>query len=1209
MCGFQLPTGPHPHQLGRPDTQIPAKASKTTPPEEPALSLPSELAKLEGEKRTITVVLADVARSTDLLEQIGTEAWVSTISQVLQTMEVEIYRYGGHVDQFRGDGLVAFFGAVTAHEDDPERAVLASLAIQEALKPLILNISKEQDVEVQARVGVNTGEVILGNIGDSRHHQEETAMGEAVALAARLETAAEPGTVLVSENTYRLITSLFEWQPLGEIQLKGIREAVKIYRPLKSLAEYKQPPRLQAYGLSAPLVGREESERILFQNIAALSEGRSSIVLVTGDKGIGKSHLVRTVRLKASKPFTPEDPKSPGLIQPVNWLQGRCRSYHETWPYSMWIDLLQNWLDATETTSEEEISQRLVAKSKKLWGEEAETHLLNLFFLLSIPLNNGHPRHFKNLDAEGLRQQIFNSMRSWVAEMACQQSLVLAFADVQWADSTSLELLEYCLSLTDNVAIMWLIVFRPKRGKLIWGFQHRVETEYPHRVTTITLPTLTETQSAEVIDQLIGPDVLPEETRDLVVQKSEGVPYYIEELILSLIENNVLVQDPWAGKWHATRAVANLELPDTLQSLLLSRFSNLSAEQRKVLQVAAVIGSFFWSGLLETLVEEKSSLQECLTALQKAQMIYERGRVHKLGAEYGFSSNLIREAVYEGILKQQRLKLHQQVAENLEQLIGEEIATHGGHYDGLLAYHYQKAGNKWKEFTYVHRSAQQARDAYANAEALDLLSRGLELLDQLEAETETQSELRKIFNHRFDVYSERRSLYYITGNLEAGREDARKLLPIARQLPDEPTRLIDALLHYPGVANWSSRAELRSGLPMAREALRLSRQIGDKRREMQSLRRIAAQLFEFEDPSGHEHAEAALAIAREIGDQYTEARILLDLSGIFSWSTDPNLGKEYLKAALPLYRNLDDKVSELDLLNLISLHYERAGDYYRSLVECQQVRVKRAREIGHRLIEASALLACSRAEGIYLGNYKTGLELAKSSQKIYQGTAGERYPLLRMVWIYTALKQFDLAETILKQLQQIRVPAGRDLAEAAWNLAAANLAISKNDEESLNKALEWMESTIHLLVDRPFISRQIEMAAACKAAIAHLHLARLVTDPQEKNRHNDQALTFSTQAINLYKDFGYSQMFECLSEELLYYHSQALLANLQEEEAAKYLKAAYDEMTQKHLLIPPDTQYRKTYLENIPLHKTLLAAYQTGEPKSKKKAQKHPTKP
>ena len=499
--------------------------------------------QIDGERRIATVILADVKGSTDLLEQIGTEAWVEVMNRVLQVLETEVYRFGGEVDQFRGDGLVAFFGATSAHEDDPELAVLSALGMQMAIKPLVAELARREGIDVQLRVGVNTGEVIVTSIGESGQHSEETAMGEAIALAARMETAAEPGTVLVSENTYNLVESQFEWEPLGEIMVKGVSEPVVVFRPIRTVDEADQLHSLRSHVFEAGVIGRDTEFKILRENVEFLRDGRGGIVMLMGDAGMGKSslvanvqrHLVREEALLAdvrSSDRRPGTDQKGGAAGAIAWLQGRCRSYSQSLPYSMWIKLLKRWLGVPEGEPQIEMRDRIHLQAKKLWGDAAEEFIPYLTTFLSLPLESEYENRVKFLNAEGLRHQFFLTIWNWIKAMAEQGPLVIAFEDVHWADSSSLDLLEQCLPLCDQEALLWLIIARPERESAAWSFQQRVETRYPHRLQSLVLSPLTETHGSEMIDQLVGPGVLPRETRSLILERAEGNPYFIEVFII-----------------------------------------------------------------------------------------------------------------------------------------------------------------------------------------------------------------------------------------------------------------------------------------------------------------------------------------------------------------------------------------------------------------------------------------------------------------------------------------------------------------------------------------------------------------------------------------------------------------------------------------------------------------------------------------------------
>jgi class 3 adenylate cyclase/tetratricopeptide (TPR) repeat protein len=1150
---------------------------------------------LEGERRLATVLVADVTGSTDLLERIGTEAWVDTMNQILQLLETQVYRFGGHVDQFRGDGLVAFFGATSAHEDDPERAVLAALAMHSALESHAAELTESQGIELQVRVGVNTGDVIVTSVGDSRLYREDTAMGEAVALAARLESAAEPGTVLVSESTFRLVEPLFEWQPLGEISVKGVSQPIAVFRPLAAQTEPSQ-----AYGIPVPLIGRHDEIRTLHDCVGELYAGRGGIALVSGEKGMGKSFLVSAVRQHLARQDALLAEAHDGTAPPaasLTWLRGRCRSYDQSWPYSVWLSLFRNWLGMRRGEPREEARDRLHREAEALWGDQWLRYFPYLATFLSLPLDEALAERTRHLDAEGLRQQFFPTVRSWVEAMARRGPLVLEFADVQWADTTSLDLLKYCLPECDHGSLLWLIVFRPQRTLPVWEFRHFVETEYPHRVTTVTVPPLTEEQSAEFIDQLIGPEALTVETRDLVTAKAEGNPYYIGELVRSLIAEGTLAQEPGTGEWHLTRAVGSLDLPDSLQNLLLARIDRLAPEERHVLQMAAVVGSVFWLKALQALAgdvaasearpPESDTLKRYLTALQREQLVDERGLVPELGMEYVFTSNLVRDAAYESLLTAQRSGFHRRVAEYLEQNLSEKALPH---FYGVLAHHYCHAGELRKELFYSLLAAEQARGVYANVEALEHYNRALELLDEMERQATEDGQLHAIGTQRFEVLNGRRDVLHVMGDLDGARADAQTLLQLARQLHEDPALLVDALLEQPGVAIWRTRDELDAGFPLAEEALAIALEMGDRRREMQSLVAIAKQRLWVNDPTAWELAQRALELARQLGDQPYEVRILVSMGQVYAWSDHPDRGKEYLEAALPISQALDDKLAEMRLMELIGLQFERSGDYCRLLTQYHQERLRISREIGHRPAEADALMDCGQIQGLYLGDYEGGLALLGESLAIWGGTPEEAYARLRISQIQTAQSRYDEALETLEQVRRV-VDEGavRDIGLAGLRLVAAILFNALGDRDHLHAALELTAQTRQLVMDAP-LTRQYEMAAACEAAAAHLRLAGHATGQTERQAHLTQALESSQAALDIYQQFGFVQVIECVSEEILFRHSLALAANGREAESAEYLQRAYGEMMRKHGLIPLDHRFRRTFLENIPLHREVRAA-------------------
>ncbi len=1203
MCGAAL----EPALAAEPllaSVSIPPAPAEPPPPLPSPLAPPQPLgpAQLEGERRVATIVIADVRGSTQLLEQVGTERWVALMNHVLQLLEVEVYRLGGEISQFRGDGLVAFFGASGVHEDDPERAVMAALRMQRAAKAYAAELAT-RGLELSLRIGVNTGEVIIASVGGGQY-REDTAMGEAITVAARMEAAAEPGTVLVSENTYRLAAPYFAWESLGEIPVRGLREPVAVYRPLSLAAAADRVLREELYRLTPPLIGREQEFAHLVQCVSDLQGGRGGIALVTGEKGMGKSflvaqvrdHLTRDAMLRAEArqrdPQHHAEEEVEVLPPEPIWLSGRCRSYDQSWPYSMWRDLLHNWLNMRRDEPPEALRDRLREQTQALWGEDFLETYPFLAAFLALPLEEGDAERVAHLDAESLKRQFFRAIHSWIVAMAQQKPLVLFFSDVHWVDSTSLELLEHCLPLCDFLPLLCLVVFRPDRSSPVWNFQHFVETEYPHRLNAITIPPLSSEESLELLSWLIGARTLPENVSQLVVRRAEGNPYYLHELANALIAQDILVRDTDTGEWKLTRPVTSVDLPDSLQTLLLARLDRLAPEERHAFQAASVIGVVFWEKVLQALVSDQIPLKYQLTALQREQLVHERQRVPDLGREYAFNSPLLREVAYDSLLSTQRATYHLRVAETLEPLL--ENSEERSQRYGMIAYHYRQAGKLEKALHFTLKAAKQAYEVYANAEALEHYTHALSLLDMLESAAQDDAARRDLQLQRFDVLNERRATHYLLGEVEAGRSDARAMLDLAYRLPENPTLLVEALLQQPGVGSIQGREELESGVGLAYQALDLARQLNDVHREMRALMALNNLYNLRNDPAWHWAGEQALDLARRLEDRRAEVKILLRMGEAYG-ADDLENSMACLEAALPLAKGLHDKSAEIRLLHALGTSLERQGDYYRLLTEMEEKRLALSREIGDRFAEGSALMNCGQVRGLWLGDLAAGLALEEEALRIWGNTIGRLYPMLRMVQLQTEMGDFEAALAVLEQAQPAGEREVRELGRAGLGLVSARLFNAMADEAHLRQALE-AAAWVHRMAADSLVSRQYKMASLCQIADSHRRLMAVVADEGEREMHRVEALNASGVAFDLYQGFGFVQIVECTSEEILFRHALALQANGREAEGRDMVRRSHAEMLRKHAFIPQSSLFHRTYLEAIPLHKEIQAAYDALPP-------------
>jgi predicted ATPase/class 3 adenylate cyclase len=1142
----------------------------------------SELAGLQGERRIASVILADVTDSTDLMEKIGTEAWVGIMNRVFQILEGEIYRFGGAVEQFRGDGLVAFFGARTATEDDPEHAVLAGLAMQKAVKPYAERLSREQDIDLRLRVGVNTGEVIVTMVGDRRQHMEDTAMGEAVALAARMETAAEPGTVLVSENTYRLVIERFDWEELGEITVKGVSQPVSVFRPLgpRTDGEHSAP-------VSSLVMGRKKEFQILHHALDDLQQGQGAIAIVTGEKGMGKSLLVSQIRQHMlDSPHYGESDDQPAA-KPL-WLAGRCRSYDNSWPYSMWREVFKRWLGTQPEDDDQDISSRLLKKTTELWGAEAGHFYPYLGAFLSIPIENHHSERLQFLSAEDLQQEFHLTICQWIEKLAEQGPVVFSFVDIQWADSISIELLKQCLALSEASPVLWILQLRPLQASAAWTLQDYVKEHHPQRLREVNLHPLTQEESRELIEYTVGSGVLDNETIHLIIDRAEGSPLFVQELIYMLVDQGVLVRSDTPGtvKWSQVRPVTSLDLPGTLQNLVLARIDRLSPAERRTLQMAAVIGPIFWTKVLEAL-SESNHVTDALRSLVKAHLIELRGELPGVGAEFVFHSSLVREVAYDSVLTAQRNDFHLRIATFLEDNLEVEI---GEQFDSTIAYHYRCSGNLRKELFYTLTAAETARKFYANAEALAHYDRALELLECLEEEIEDDLQREMILGERFEVLASRSEILRAMGNIGQSLIDVRKLVELAERMPDDPVWMIDAILHQPEVVDPDTREQVQTeSLPLARRAHELAVGIADQRRIMHSLIAIGSLQLVIKDPAWFETAEEALEIARRLCDLRTEVNLLLGIGDGFGMD-NVERSKEYLDAALSVSQKVDDKTIELSLLSSLGPKYERLGDYYKQLTEFEQKRVEISRELGNRLWEGHALMFCGQIQAIYLGDYEGGLKQVQEAVRLWENTKGRLYPLLRYAQIQTELGNFDEARDALDTAKSVSEADIFYLGRAGYQLVHALLYLSLGDRDSLTAAIDCLERTRQLVADE-LVSSQYQIAADNLEAAIRYKLRETIETEDERQENLQRMLECSTRAVELYNTYDFLQIVECTTEDIYYRHSQALSANGLEDEAKKYLEMAYNEINRKHAFIPEDTLYYRTFIENIATHREVYSDY------------------
>ena len=951
QCGYALrgedsASAPHPWQqiaptaaAARPSS---SQSAQSTPPGEAARQpsptakdtlqrvIPRELLeKLErarssgemvGERRIVTMLFCDLQGSTEAAEKLDPEDWTEIMNGAFEQMIQPIYSFEGTVARLMGDALLAFFGAPITHEDDPQRAILAGLEIVRRISAYRGEIEARHGVLFDVRVGINTGLVVVGAVG-SDLRMEYSALGDAINVAARMEQTAAPGTIQVAHDTYRLTKAYFDFEALGGIEIKGKAEPMQVYRPLASKAISGHVRGVE--GLRSELVDRQAELVSLRQILADLRHGVGRIACVLGEAGLGKTRLIQEAR---------KNMEGQGDGPNLRWLDTTSLSYESNQAYGLFKRLMQQAAGIDSSEKPELLRSKLAGLTEKLDAAH-RSRAARVFEALFGSAGEGD----SPLDGETFRQELLEAMQGWWRTNLSAQPTVLVFDDLHWTDSASAALLKSLLPLTEQIPLVLLCVMRVERQSAAWQVKTTAEEEFHHRYTELVLRAFTEAESNELIDRLLGKPEIPDRLRQSIIDKSGGNPFFIEELVRTLIDNGALVAEERlvdgapTRSWRAVSTSVDFEIPDNLQSLLAARMDRLEEGTRGTLQLASVIGRSFYRRILDAVDEGRPELDKDLGALVRMDLIREAARVPELA--YAFRNPLTQEAVYNTILLRRRREFHRRVGEAIQALYPDQLEG----LFGLLAHHFTMAGEREQAIQYSRLASKQAVALFAYEDAAAPLQSALQLLKPE------------------DLPSVRLTLLEELGDVYRLLRDANRALPLFQQaidlaggLPDDPitlVRLHRKVVEFIMEAKWTVSLEFfqqASELAAAsrKELQRLLEQASGADPHVESVRALAALSYDAwrtQNPpdwdAAQKFAQAAVKMAEPLDDPAVHSRALGALARVMDAR---GLLREHLHVAqrrlqLVLDGRIVDPSEHIDVLNSMGMARMYVGEYEAAL--------------------------------------------------------------------------------------------------------------------------------------------------------------------------------------------------------------------------------------------------------------------------------------
>ena len=650
---------------------------------------------LDGERKTVTALFADIKGSTELVQDLDPEEARAIIDPALKLMIEAVRRYDGYIVQSTGDGIFALFGAPVAHEDHPQRALYAALRMQEELNKYSARLREAGNAPLEARVGVNSGEVVIRSITTGVGHTEYTPIGHTANLASRMQVLAPTGSIAISEQTRALVEGYFALKPLGPTKVKGVSEPVNVYE-ITGLGPLRTRLQRSAGRGFTKFVGREREMESMEATAERAKSGHGQIVAAMAEAGTGKSRLFFEFKAKNQSGWM--------VLEAFSVSHGKASAYLPV------IDLLQSYFRITGE-DDQRVRREKVAGRLSILDPSLEDARPYLFALLGI-VEGDDP--LAQTDAQIRKRRTLDAIKRILLRESLNQPLMVIFEDLHWIDEQTQELLNLLADSIGTARILMLVNYRPE-----YSHQWNSKTYY----TQLRLDPLGKESADEMLSSLLGEDAEVRPLKRLIVEKTEGNPFFMEETVLVLFDERALVRN---GTVKLTKSLNDLKIPPTVQAILAARIDRLPTDEKELLQTLAVTGKEFSLSLVRAVFKKSDDeISRMLNDLQLAEFIYEQPAVGDI--DYTFKHALTQEVAYNSVLIERRKALHERAGQALESMFAEQRNDHLAE----LAHHYSRSSNRPKAVEYLRLAGQQAAQRSANAEAINNFTSALEILKSL----------------------------------------------------------------------------------------------------------------------------------------------------------------------------------------------------------------------------------------------------------------------------------------------------------------------------------------------------------------------------------------------------------------------------------------------------------------------------------------------